>query len=388
MNIHEYQAQDLLRRQGIKVLDGEIAASVEEAVAAYRRLDSKQVVIKAQVHAGGRGQAGGIRIVENKQGLTDTVKNLLGTRLITHQTDEKGQPIDSVYIVKPCKIQREMYLSATIDRQCQAVTFIAARDGGVDIEESLQTSPEKICTFTIEPLAGVVTYQCLNAANVLGLEAGQRKAFTQLIKKLYDMLIHYDLTLLEINPLVIDDLGELVCLDTKINVDDNALYRQALLRQMRDIRQEDERESRAKKWELSYIALDGNIGCMVNGAGLAMATMDLVLHAGGRPANFLDVGGGVTKERVSEAFKIILSDQNVAVVLINIFGGIVRCDLIAEGIIMALAEVNTNLPVVIRLEGNHAEKGNKRLSNCGLNIITAHSLEDAARKTVGALEEN
>ncbi len=382
MNIHEYQAQHILRTHGITVLDGEVAGSVEEALAVFDRLGSQQVVVKAQVHAGGRGQAGGIRIVDSKEELTEVVKNLLGTNLVTYQTDGKGQPIDNVYIVKPCEIERELYLSAVIDRAMQCVTFMVSEEGGVDIEAVAESKPEKIYKFSVSPVAGVVGYQCLNAANTMKLDKLLSKKFAQMLQKIYHMFITYDLTLLEINPLVVSKQGELVCLDAKINIDDNALFRQVMIRQMRDLRQEDEHEAEAKKWELSYISLDGNIGCMVNGAGLAMATMDVIKMAGGMPANFLDVGGGVTKDRVSEAFKIILSDPGVKAILINIFGGIVRCDLIAEGIIQAVAEMSTEMPVVIRLEGNNAQLGNKRLASSGLNIVAVDSLSEAAKAVV------
>ncbi|MEC8882773.1 MAG: ADP-forming succinate--CoA ligase subunit beta [Pseudomonadota bacterium] len=382
MNLHEYQSQELLQQFGIPVPVGELASSVEEALAIYSRLDSKQVVVKAQVHAGGRGQAGGIRIVENKKGLTEVVKNLLGTRLITYQTDNHGQPIDSVYLVKPCLIDRELYLSAVVDRARCCVTFMVCSEGGVDIESTVEHHPEKVYKFHVDCLEGVLRYECMNAAAILGLKKEQVTKFVQIVNNLYDLLISHDLTLVEINPLVITKSGDLLCIDAKINIDDNALYRQPKLRQMRDLSQEDERESQAKKWELNYISLQGNIGCMVNGAGLAMATMDLIKLEGGSPANFLDVGGGVTRERVSEAFKIILSDGHVKAILINIFGGIVRCDLIAEGVIEAVVDMSTVLPVVIRLEGNRADLGRKKLESSGLNIVAASSFSEAARLVV------
>ena len=382
MNLHEYQSQELLQHYGIPVPVGELASSVEEALAIYSRLDSKQVVVKAQVHAGGRGQAGGIRIVENKKGLTEVVKNLLGTRLITYQTDNHGQPIDSVYLVKPCLIDRELYLSAVVDRARCCVTFMVCSEGGVDIESTVEHHPEKVYKFHVDCLEGVLRYECMNAASILGLKKEQITKFVQIVNNLYSLLISHDLTLVEINPLVITKSGDLLCIDAKINIDDNALYRQPKLRQMRDLSQEDERESQAKKWELNYISLQGNIGCMVNGAGLAMATMDLIKLEGGSPANFLDVGGGVTRERVSEAFKIILSDGHVKAILINIFGGIVRCDLIAEGVIEAVVDMSTVLPVVIRLEGNRADLGRKKLESSGLNIVAASSFSDAARLVV------
>ena len=385
MNIHEYQAQYLFRKHGLRVLDGEVAGSIEEAQAVYDRLGSKQVVVKAQVHAGGRGKAGGIRIVDSKVSLNEVVKRILGTRLKTYQNDQNGQPVDRVYIVKPCEIEREMYVSAVVDRVGQCVTFIVCEEGGVDIENVVENTPEKVYRFSVSPIVGVLAYQCYDAVKMLRLDRLQAKKFAELLVKLYQMMVQYDLSLIEINPVVIDVKGDLFCLDAKINIDDNALFRQMDIRQMRDIRQEDEREATARKWELNYISLDGNVGCMVNGAGLAMATMDSIKMAGGIPANFLDVGGGVTKERVSEAFKIILSDAAVKTILINIFGGIVRCDLIAEGIINAVADMSTTIPVIVRLEGNNATKAHRRLASSGLNIIAAKSLSEAATMVVESI---
>lgn len=382
MNLHEYQSQELLAQFGIPVPEGELASSVEEALAIYARMDSKQVVVKAQVHAGGRGHAGGIRIVEDKQALTEVVKSLLGTRLVTPQTDKHGQPIDHVYLVKPCLIASEFYLSALLDRAACCVTFMVCSEGGMDIEETAHKHPEKIYKFHVNLLEGVLRYECINAAQVLGLKKDQIAKFVQIVEGLYDVLMSNDLTLVEINPLVVTQAGDLVCLDAKINIDDNALYRQPKIRQMRDISQEDEREAQAKKWELNYISLDGNIGCMVNGAGLAMATMDLIRLKGGHPANFLDVGGGVTRERVSEAFRIIMSDNDVKAILINIFGGIVRCDLIAEGVIQAVADMTTELPVIVRLEGNRSEQAMHKLASSGLNITAAVTFDEAAEKAV------
>ncbi len=386
MNLHEYQSQELLAQFGIPVPEGELASSVEDALAIYARMDSKQVVVKAQVHAGGRGHAGGIRIVEDKQALTEVVKSLLGTRLVTPQTDKHGQPIDHVYLVKPCLIASEFYLSALLDRAACCVTFMVCSEGGMDIEATAHKHPEKIYKFHVNLLEGVLRYECINAAQVLGLKKDQIAKFVQIVEGLYDVLMSNDLTLVEINPLVVTQAGDLVCLDAKINIDDNALYRQQKIKDMRDESQEDTRENEARAWDLSYIALEGKIGCMVNGAGLAMATMDLIKLHGGDPANFLDVGGGATKERVAAAFKIILSDKNVKAVLVNIFGGIVRCDLIADGIIGAIAEVGIEVPVVVRLEGNNAKLGIKKLAESGLNIIAANGFDDAAVKVVFAAE--
>ena len=387
MNIHEWQAVSLLKRYQIEVPQGEVASNLEEALSAYESLGGGKIVVKAQVHAGGRGTAGGIRIIDNKASLAEVVKNLLGTRLVTHQTDDKGQPIDHVYLAKPCVIERELYLSALVDRESKKVVFLVCEEGGVDIEKVAETTPEKIHRFEIDPLEGVLSFECFKAAKCLKLKGEQIRKFYTLVNNLYAMFINYDLTLLEINPLVIDDKGHLVCLDAKIDIDDNALFRQTKIRQMRDPKQENEHENKARQWELNYIALDGNIGCMVNGAGLAMATMDSIKLAGGKPANFLDVGGGVNKERVKEAFKIILSDKQVKVVLINIFGGIVQCDIIAEGIIQAVADVGTDLPVITRLEGNNAAEGKKKFLASGLNILPAEDFWGAAKLAVSESEK-
>lgn len=384
MNLHEYQAKQLLAKYGLPVSQGEVAWNVEEGLSIADKLQTKKWVVKAQVHAGGRGKAGGVKIVSSKDELAEAAKNLLGKRLVTYQTDATGQPVHQLLIEEPCDIDRELYLGAVIDRAKQRIVFMASTEGGVEIEKVAHDTPEKILTTVVDPLVGVQPFQGRQFAFQLGLKGDQIKQFTKLLMGLAKMFVECDLALLEINPLVITKQGNLLCLDGKITIDDNALYRQPDIRSMRDTTQEDERENRARDWELNYIALDGNIGCMVNGAGLAMATMDIVKLHGGNPANFLDVGGGATKERVTEAFKIILSDQNVKAILVNIFGGIVRCDLIADGIIGAVAEVGTTLPVVVRLEGNNAELGAKKLSESGLNIIAAESFTDAAKKVVHA----
>ena len=382
MNLHEYQAKQLLAKYGLPVSQGEIAWNVEEAIHVADKLNTKRWVVKAQVHAGGRGKAGGVKLVTSKDELAKAAQDMLGTRLVTYQTTAEGQPVNQVLIEETCDIAKELYLGAVIDRASQRIVFMASTEGGVEIEKIAHESPEKILTITVDPLVGVQPFQARDLSFALGLAGNQIKQFTKLLLGLGKMFEECDFSLLEINPLVITKNGDLLCLDGKINIDDNALYRQPELRNMRDTSQEDERENRARDWELNYIALDGNIGCMVNGAGLAMATMDLVKLQGGNPANFLDVGGGATKERVTEAFKIILSDKNVKAILVNIFGGIVRCDLIADGIIGAVAEVGTNLPVVVRLEGNNAEIGAQKLSQSGLNIIAAESFTDAAKKVV------
>jgi succinyl-CoA synthetase beta subunit len=381
MNLHEYQAKQLLASYGLPTAKGEVVATADEAVAAITQIQGPWVV-KAQVHAGGRGKAGGVKIVANKEELLQVAHKLLGTRLVTYQTDERGQPVNQLLIEHATDIAQELYLGAVIDRATRRVVFMASTEGGVDIEEVAHSHPEKILQVVIDPVVGVLPYQAREVGFKLNLNPEQLKQFTQLMVGLGKMFVECDLSLLEINPLVITDEGNLLCLDAKINIDDNALYRQPKLRVLRDTTQEDERENRAKDWELNYIALDGDIGCMVNGAGLAMATMDIVKLYGGNPANFLDVGGGATKERVTEAFKIILSDTKVKAVLVNIFGGIVRCDLIADGIIGAVQEVGIKVPVVVRLEGNNAELGAKKLSESGFNIVPATSLADAAEKVV------
>lgn len=384
MNLHEYQAKQLLAKYGLPVPQGEVAWNVEQALAIADKLNTKRWVVKAQVHAGGRGKAGGVKLVSTKDELAEVAQKLLGTRLVTYQTNADGQPVNQVLVEETSDIEKELYLGAVIDRAKQRIVFMASTEGGVEIEKVAHETPEKILTAVVDPLVGMQPFQARQLSFNLGLKGDQIKQFTKILLGLAKLFEECDLSLLEINPLVITKQGNLLCLDGKINIDDNALYRQPALREMRDTTQEDERENRARDWELNYIALDGNIGCMVNGAGLAMATMDIVKLHGGNPANFLDVGGGATKERVTEAFKIILSDTNVKAILVNIFGGIVRCDLIADGIIGAVAEVGTNLPVVVRLEGNNAELGAKKLSESGLNIIAAESFTDAAKKVVQA----
>jgi succinyl-CoA synthetase beta subunit len=382
MNLHEYQSKNIFRNYGLPVPGNRVVQSPADAAMAAAALEGGSWVVKAQVHAGGRGKAGGVRLVNDTESLTHTVGEMLGSRLVTIQTGDQGQPVNQVLIEQGCNIARELYLGAVIDRSSRRVVLMASTEGGVDIEQVAAESPEKILRTTLNPLTGLQPYQGRELAFGLGLEGEQIKQFVALLSGLARMFIEKDLSLVEINPLVVTSEGDLLCLDAKINIDDNALYRQPDLLEMRDTSQEDERENRAKEWDLNYISLDGDIGCMVNGAGLAMATMDLIKLCGGEPANFLDVGGGATKERVSEAFKIILSDDNVKGILVNIFGGIVRCDLIAEGIIGAVEEVHVNVPVVVRLEGNNAERGSQLLSDSGLNLIAANDLTDAAQKIV------
>ncbi|MGB6975960.1 MAG: ADP-forming succinate--CoA ligase subunit beta [Gammaproteobacteria bacterium] len=382
MNLHEYQAKHLFAQFGLPVPASEVVRSAEEARDATIKLGGKSWVVKAQIQAGGRGKAGGVRLVASEDELRQTVKDLIGTRLVTYQTDSHGLPVNQVLIEEPCQIARELYLGAVIDRSKRRLVIMASTEGGVEIEHVAEVSPEKILKIVVDPLVGILPYQCRELGFGLKLKPEQIKSFTQIVTGLYKLFIQCDLSLVEINPLVLTKNGDLVCLDGKVNVDDNALYRQTQLREMRDTSQEDERETRAQQWEINYIALDGDIGCMVNGAGLAMATMDLIKLYGGNPANFLDVGGSATKERVTEAFKIILSDKKVKGVLVNIFGGIVRCDLIADGIIGAVAEVGMEIPVVVRLEGNNADLGARKLDESGLNIIAAKSFADAARTIV------
>jgi succinyl-CoA synthetase beta subunit len=382
MNLHEYQAKQLFAQYNMPVPNNAVVDSAEKVDAALQNLRKGACVVKAQVHAGGRGKAGGVKLVKTAAEVEQAVKAMLGTRLVTFQTDADGQPVNQVLIEETCNIARELYLGAVLDRASRRVVIMASTEGGMEIEKVAAETPEKILKTKIHPVTGLQPYQARELAFGLGLEGEQIKQFAKLLAGLATMFSEKDLSLVEINPLVVTQEGDLLCLDGKINVDDNALFRQKQLLDMRDESQEDARENLARQWDLNYISLDGDIGCMVNGAGLAMATMDLIKLCGGEPANFLDVGGGATKERVSEAFKIILSDANVKGVLVNIFGGIVRCDLIAEGIIGAVAEVNVSVPVVVRLEGNNAERGSQLLRDSGLNLIAANDLTDAAEKIV------
>ena len=384
MNLHEYQAKALFAEYGLPVSKGQAVDTPEQAAAAAADIGGDRWVVKAQVHAGGRGKAGGVKLVNSAEEAAVFAEQWLGKRLVTYQTDAEGQPVSKILVESCTDIEQELYLGAVLDRATRRVVFMASTEGGVEIEKVAEETPEKILKASIDPLTGAQAYQGRDLAFRLGLLGAQIKQFTQLFMGLATLFQDLDLALLEINPLVITSEGNLHCLDGKINIDSNALYRQPKLQVMHDPSQEDEREAQAAKWELNYVALDGNIGCMVNGAGLAMGTMDIVQLHGGRPANFLDVGGGATRERVSEAFKIILSDQNVAAVLVNIFGGIVRCDLIAEGVIGAVEEVGVKVPVIVRLEGNNAELGREVLASSGLNIIAADSLSDAAEKVVVA----
>lgn len=386
MNLHEYQAKELFAKYGVAVPDNRVVSNVEEAGKAIDSLDCSKYVVKAQVHAGGRGKAGGVKITDSKQDAIDAVKAMLGTNLVTFQTDAAGQPVNQVLIETPCDIDRELYLGAVIDRSLQRVVIMASTEGGMDIEKVAEETPEKILKSAIHPLVGLQPYQCRQLGFGLGLKGDQIKQFSKILAGLMKLFHEKDLSLIEINPLVVTKQGDLLCLDGKINIDGSALYRLPDIEKLRDKTQEDAREVEASEWDLNYVALDGEIGCMVNGAGLAMATMDLIKLHGGSPANFLDVGGTATKERVAEAFKLILSDSNVKAVLVNIFGGIVRCDIIAEGIIGAVEEVHVEVPVIVRLEGNNAELGRDLLMDSGLKIIAAESLDKAAEKAVNSIK--
>ncbi len=384
MNLHEYQAKQLLQRYGLPVPEGLLAQSAEAAAAATKEIASEGWVVKAQVHAGGRGKAGGVKLVQSAAEAQSVANGLLGKSLVTYQNAPDGQPVHQLLVEQTLPIARELYLSMLVDRSLERVVMVASSAGGMDIEEIAATAPEKILREVCDPLNGLVDYQARNLAFALGLAGEQIAAFTKIAKGLYKLFKENDLALLEINPLIVTTDGKLVALDCKMSVDDNALYRQKSLAEHRDWSQDDAKEAEAHHAGLNYIALNGNIGCMVNGAGLAMATMDLIKLHGGAPANFLDVGGGATAETVAKAFKIILADSNVQAILVNIFGGIMRCDIIAEGIITAVKDVGITIPVVVRLEGTNVELGRKMLSESGLSIISASGLTDAAQQAVAA----
>jgi succinyl-CoA synthetase beta subunit len=386
MNLHEYQAKDLLAKYGLPVQKGVLATTPEETANAFRNLGGKFAVVKAQVHAGGRGKAGGVKVVKSADEASEVAKGLLGKRLVTYQTDAKGQPVNSLLVCEDMyPVQRELYLGAVVDRSTRTIVFMASTEGGVEIEEVAHNTPEKIIKTVVNPLVGLQPFQARQVGFALGLDDAQIKQFTGLMMGAYKAFVENDFALFEINPLAIRGNGELCCVDAKIGIDSNAAFRLPQLVAQRDKTQENERELKASEFDLNYVALEGNIGCMVNGAGLAMATMDIIKLKGGQPANFLDVGGGATKERVIEAFKLILADESVKGVLINIFGGIVRCDMIAEAIIAAVKEVNVTVPVVVRLEGNNAELGAKILDESGLKLTSAQGLNDAAEKIVAAV---
>ena len=382
MNLHEYQAKQLFARYGVPVTRGEIATTPAQAAAAANRLGGQLWVVKAQVHAGGRGKAGGVKIARNSDEVREAANAMLGSRLTTKQTGPEGLPINQVFVEAGSAIERELYLSMLVDRGQERVAIMVSQDGGMDIEEVAVKTPERIITVAIHPAAGLQPYQSRKLGFALGLGAAQIKQFIDLTMNLYRLFDESDASLLEINPLIVNRAGDLVALDAKITIEDNALFRQPDLRAQRDPTQEDPMERRAAEHDLNYVSLDGNIACMVNGAGLAMATMDLIKLHGGEPANFLDVGGGATPERVAAAFKLILSNPAVKAILVNIFGGIVRCDDIAEGIINAVREIEVAVPVVVRLEGTNVDQGKALLAGSGLDIATANDLTEAARKVV------
>lgn len=388
MNLHEFQAKRLFADYGIPVPEGHIVTSVAEAREVSRLPnEGGGWVVKAQVHSGGRGKAGGVKLLSNEPGeLEDAARELLGTRLVTNQTGPAGLPVDKLLVETPCKIARELYLGALIDRSRGQLVFMASSMGGMDIEKVASENPDKILQVAVDPVTGLQPYQCRQIAFGLEMTGGQIKDLTKIMLGLYRLFTEKDLSLVEINPLVVTEEGALLALDAKINLDDNALFRHKDLEELRDPMQEDPTEHKAQQFDLNYVTLDGNIGCMVNGAGLAMATMDLIKLHGGEPANFLDVGGGTTAERVAEALKLIVADEKVKAILVNIFGGIVRCDLIADGIIQAIKEIDLSVPVVVRLEGTNAQVGRDRLDQSGLSIITAVDLSDAAVKVVKASE--
>ena len=387
MNIHEYQAKEILRKYGVAVLQGQVATTPEEAEAAAKELGGGLCVVKAQIHAGGRGKAGGVKLARDPRAARDIAASLLGKKLVTHQTGPEGKEVQKVFVEQGCDIAKEYYLGMVIDRGTSRVTMMASSEGGVEIEEVAARAPEKILRAAIDPAVGFSDFQGRKLAYGLGLPKDSVNKAVGFMRALYRAFSESDASLVEINPLVLTKSGDLVALDAKMGFDDNALFRHADVRAMRDVTEENPKEVEASKFDLSYIALDGNIGCMVNGAGLAMATMDIIKHYGAEPANFLDVGGGATTEKVTEAFKIILSDQNVKGVLVNIFGGIMRCDVVATGVVEAAKQVKLSVPLVVRLEGTNVEQGKKILAESGLNIIPANDLADAAKKAVEAVKQ-
>ena len=396
MNIHEYQAKALLRRYGAPVLDGRIVLKSEDAKTAAGELDGPVWVVKAQIHAGGRGKGsfletdagtkGGVRITKSVEEAATEAKKMLGRTLVTHQTGPTGKQVNRVYIEDGSDITRELYLAILVDRQSSRISFVCSTEGGMDIEAVAATSPEKILSFSIDPTTSFQPYHGRRIAFMLGLEGKQLKQCVSLMSTLYNLFVDKDMEMLEINPLIVSGSGDLKCLDAKMGFDGNAMYRHADIAELRDTTEEDPKELEASKYDLNYIALDGEIGCMVNGAGLAMATMDIIKLYGAEPANFLDVGGGATKEKVTEAFKIITSDPNVKGILVNIFGGIMRCDVIAEGVVAALKEVGLEVPLVVRLEGTNVEAGNIIINSSDLDVIAANNLKDGAKKIVKAVK--
>ena len=387
MNIHEYQAKQVLGAYQVPVPRGHVAFTPDEAVKAAEELGGPVWVVKAQIHAGGRGKGGGVKVVKSLEEVRAEATRMLGMTLITHQTGPEGREVGRIYVEDGSDIARELYLSALVDRATSRISFIASTEGGMDIEEVAAQTPEKILTIDVDPAGGISGHHGRQIAFALGLEGDQVKQATALIANLYRAFVEKDMSLLEINPLVVTGAGDLICLDAKVNFDSNALYRHDDIMDLRDLAEEDPAEVKASEFDLNYIKLDGTIGCMVNGAGLAMATMDILKLYGAEPANFLDVGGGATKEKVTEAFKIIMSDDNVEGILVNIFGGIMRCDVIAEGVVAAARETRLAVPLVVRLAGTNVELGQKILSESGLTIIPADDLDDAAEKIVAAVKE-
>ena len=386
MNIHEYQAKGVLKEFGVPVPKGIPAFTVEEAVAAAKQLPGPVWVVKAQIHAGGRGKGGGVKVVKSIEDVEKEARRMLGMTLVTHQTGPAGRLVKRLYIEDGSAIDRELYLSALVDRATSRVAFIVSTEGGMDIEEVAHKTPEKIQTFQIEPAVGYSPYVGLDIATALKLKGDQAKQIGKLVQSLYNAFLAKDMSLLEINPLVVTKDGNVICLDAKMNFDDNSLFRHKDILALRDLDEEDPAEVEASKYDLNYVKLDGEIGCMVNGAGLAMATMDIIKLYGSEPANFLDVGGGATKEKVTAAFKIIVSDPHVKGILVNIFGGIMKCDIIAEGIVAAAREISLKVPLVVRLEGTNVELGKKILADSGLPIVSGNDLADAAQKIVKAVK--
>jgi succinyl-CoA synthetase beta subunit len=386
MNIHEYQAKAVLREFGVPVPRGTAAFNVDEAVKAATDLAAPVVVVKAQIHAGGRGKAGGVKVVKSVDDVRREAERLLGAVLVTHQTGPQGKQVNRLYIEEGSMIEREFYLSALVDRGSSRIAFVVSTEGGMDIEEVARTRPERILTFAVDPATGIMPHHGRRVAQALGLRGDLAKQAEALVTKLYAAFLAKDMSLLEINPLVVTKSDQLICLDAKISFDDNALYRHPEVAALRDLTEEDEKEIEASKYDLNYVALDGTIGCMVNGAGLAMATMDIIKLYGAAPANFLDVGGGASKEKVAAAFKIITADPKVKGILVNIFGGIMKCDIIAAGVVAAVKEVGLQVPLVVRLEGTNVELGKTILSESGLDVIAADDLDDAAQKIVKAVK--
>ncbi len=386
MNIHEYQAKNILKRYGIPVPKGSVAFTPDEAYNLAKENGEGPWVVKAQIHAGGRGKAGGVKVIKDVDEVKTFTRDLLGKKLVTHQTGPEGREVKKVLVEEGCDIARELYLGVVIDRECSRIVVMASPEGGVEIEEVAARTPEKILKEIVDPVVGLMPFQARRLAFGLGIDKGSVNKAVKFIRALYQAFVDTDLSMAEINPLVVTGSGDILALDAKMNIDDSALFRHKDVEEMRDLDEEDPKETEASRVDLNYISLDGNIGCMVNGAGLAMATMDIIKLHGGEPANFLDVGGGATKEQVQAAFKIILSDENVKAVMVNIFGGIMKCDIVAEGVIAATREIGIKIPLVVRLEGTNVERGKELLEQSGLDIITATTMSDAAEKVVRSIK--